>query len=115
MATVTRADLAEAVHREIGLPRREAAELVETVIEAISERLAAGKAVKISSFGSFSLRDKGPRMGRNPRTGEAATISARRVVVFRPSTILKRRIAESRSRAVEHVSTALRRKPNPLS
>ena len=101
--------------QEIGLPRREAAELAETVIKAISERLAAGEAVKIASFGSFSLRDKGPRMGRNPRTGEAATISARRVVVFRPSTILKRRIGEKGSQAAEHVSTVVRRKLNPLS
>ena len=92
MATVTRAGLREAVHQEIGLPGREAAELVDTVIEAIAERLAAGEPVKISGFGSFSVRDKGPRMGRNPKTGEAAEISARRVVVFRPSLTLKQRI-----------------------
>ena len=94
MATVTRADLTDAVHRESGLPAREAAELVEMVIEAIAERLEAGETVKISGFGSFSLRDKAPRLGRNPKTGEPAEISPRRVVVFRPSLILKRRIGE---------------------
>ena len=92
MATVTRTVLTDAVHREIGLPRRDAAELVDAVIEAISERLAAGETVKISSFGSFSIRDKGPRMGRNPKTGEPAPISPRRVVVFRASPLLKERI-----------------------
>ena len=99
MATVTRADLAEAVHREIGLPRREAAELVETVIEAISERLAAGETVGISGFGSFGVREKEARMGRNPKTGEAAPILARRVVAFRPSATLKKRIGERMSGA----------------
>ena len=94
MATVTRADLREAIEREIGLPGRDAAELVDTVIEAIAERLEAGEMVKISGFGSFTLRDKGLRRGRNPKTGEAAPISPRRVVVFRPSAILKTRIAE---------------------
>ena len=94
MATVTRSDLREAVHREIGLPAREAADLVETVIEAIAERLEAGETVRISGFGSFTLRDKAPRLGRNPKTGEPAEISPRRVVAFRPSSILKRRIGE---------------------
>ena len=94
MATITRADLSEAVHREIGLTRREAARLVDTAIEAMSERLEAGETVKISGFGSFSLRDKGPRIGRNPRTGEEAVVTARRVVVFRASWILKRRVAD---------------------
>lgn len=93
MAEVTRADLLDAVHREIGLPYREAAELVETMIEAISERLVAGQAAKMSSFGSFGLRDKGPCVGRNPRTGEAASLSARRVVVFRAWTLLKKRLS----------------------
>ena len=83
MATKTRADLTGAVHKEVGLPRREAAEFVDTVIEAIAERLEAGEAVKISGFGSFTLRDKGARWGRNPKTGEPAPIAARRVVVFK--------------------------------
>ena len=94
MATVTRADLSEAVCREIGLSRRETSEFVESVLELISERLVAGEAVKISGFGTFTLRDKEPRLGRNPRTGESAPISARRVVVFRPSSLLKKRIAK---------------------
>ena len=94
MATVTRADLAGAVHKEMGLPRREAVELVETVIEAIAERLAAGGAAKTSGFGSFSVRGKGPRMGRNSRTGEAVPIPARRVVALRASRVLKKRMGE---------------------
>ena len=94
MATLTRAELREAVHRETGLPQSEAAELVETVIDAIAERLTAGETVRISRFGSFRLRDKEPREGRNPRTGEPAPIPARRVVTFRPSRVLKQRIAE---------------------
>ena len=94
MATVTRAGLARAVHRETGLPQSEAAALVETVIETIAERLSAGEAVGISGFGSFGVRDKGPRQGRNPRTGEPAAIPALRVVTFRPSAVLKQRIAE---------------------
>ena len=94
MATVTRAGLARAVHQETGLPQSEAAALVETMIETIAERLSAGEAVGISGFGSFRVRDKGPREGRNPRTGEPAAIPARRVVTFWPSTVLKQRIAE---------------------
>ena len=94
MATVTRAELREAVHRETGLRLSEAAELVETVIDAIAERLTAGETVGISGFGSFRVRDKGPREGRNPKTGEPAPIAARRVVAFRPSTVLKQRIAK---------------------
>ena len=94
MATVTRAGLTSAVHQETGLPQRDAAELVETVIETIAERLTAGETVGISGFGSFRVRDKGPREGRNPRTGEPAAIPARRVVTFRPSALLKQRIAE---------------------
>ena len=101
MATVTRAELREAVHRETGLPHREAAELVETVIEAIAERLSAGETVGISGFGSFRVRDKEPREGRNPKTGEPAAIPARRVVAFRPSTVLKQRIAEKMDGAGE--------------
>ncbi len=93
MPTVTRADLTDAVHREIGLSRRDAAELVDTVIEAIAERLEAGEDVKVSSFGRFTLRDKGLRVGRNPKTGEPAPILPRRVVVFRASQLLRKRIA----------------------
>ena len=101
MATVTRADLRDAIHAELGLPLREAAELVDEVIEAIAERLSAGEAVKISSFGSFTVRDKGLRIGRNPKTGEPAPIEPRRVVVFRASAKLKRRIKENMGGAEE--------------
>ena len=94
MATVTRADLSEAVLREIGLSRRESAKFVDSIIDAIADRLEAGEAVKISGFGTFTLRDKGERLGRNPKTGEPAPIPARRVVVFKPSAVLKRRTAE---------------------
>ena len=97
MATVTRADLTSAVHRETGLPRRDAAALVDMAIEAIAERLSAGEAVTISGFGSFRVRHKRAREGRNPKTGEPAPIPARRVVTFRPSHVLKMRIAEGRA------------------
>ena len=97
MATVTRADLADAVHRETGLPRRDAAELVDMAIEAIAERLSAGETVMISGFGSFRVRDKRAREGRNPRTGEPAPIPARRVATFRPSQVLKMRLADGRA------------------
>ena len=89
METVTRVHLKEAVHREVGLSRREAAGFVDAVIEATGNRLAAGEAVRISRFGNFVPRRKGGRMGRNPRTGEPAQIPARRVVAFQPSWILK--------------------------
>ena len=92
MATLTRSDLTDAVYEALGLSRRESAEYVDDVIEAIVEELSAGEAVKISRFGSFEPRDKGPRTGRNPKTGEAAPITARRIVMFRPSRILKDRV-----------------------
>ena len=101
MATVTRADLRDAVHAELGLLSRKAAELVDAVIEAMAERLSAGEAVKISSFGSFTVRDKGLRIGRNPKTGEPAPIEPRRVVAFRASAKLKRRIKEDMGGAGE--------------
>jgi integration host factor subunit alpha len=90
--TLTRSDLSEAVHREIGLSRNESSQMVETILERISDALIAGEAVKISSFGTFAVRDKGARMGRNPKTGEEVPIDPRRVLVFRPSHILKDRV-----------------------
>ena len=90
--TATRADLGEAVYREVGLSRNESAQMVETVLGHISDALVQGDTVKISSFGSFSVRDKGPRMGRNPKTGEEVPIEPRRVLVFRPSHIMKDRV-----------------------
>jgi integration host factor subunit alpha len=95
--THTRLDLSEAVYREVGLSRNESAELVESILQHVSDALVAGETVKISSFGTFSVRDKGARMGRNPKTGEEVPIEPRRVLVFRPSHILKDRINASLS------------------
>lgn len=90
--TLTRADLADAVVRNVGLPRNESQELVELVLREISSSLADGDAVKLSSFGSFGIRSKGQRVGRNPKTGQEVPITPRRVLVFRPSNIMKARI-----------------------
>ncbi len=90
--TLTRADLADAVVRKIGLPRNESQELVELVLSEISVTLSRGENVKLSSFGSFGVRDKGRRIGRNPKTGEEVPITPRRVLIFRPSNIMKDRI-----------------------
>ncbi len=92
--TLTRSDLAEAVYREVGLSRNESAELVESILTHVSAALVEGQTVKISSFGTFTVRDKGPRIGRNPKTGEEVPIEPRRVLVFRPSHILKDRMNE---------------------
>ena len=90
--TVTRARLSEAVYQEVGLSRNESAELVELVIAEISGALERGEIVKISSFGSFAVRHKGQRVGRNPKTGQEVPISPRRVLVFRASHALKDQI-----------------------
>lgn len=90
--TITRADLSEAVYQEVGLSRNESAALVETVLDEISDALAEGETVKISSFGSFGVRQKGQRVGRNPKTGEEVPILPRRVLVFRASHVLRDRI-----------------------
>lgn len=90
--TVTRAQLSEAVYQEVGLSRNESAELVESILDEISNALARGEMVKISSFGSFAVRKKGRRVGRNPKTGEEVPILPRRVLVFRASHVLKSRI-----------------------
>src|SRR5437763_16761469 len=86
--TITRARLSEAVYQEVGLSRNESAELVESVIAEISGALERGEMVKISSFGRFAVRQKGPRVGRNPKTGQEVPISPRRVLVFRASHAL---------------------------
>ena len=87
--TITRADLSESVFQEVGLSRNESSDLVETILSEVVEALARGESVKISSFGSFTVRDKGQRVGRNPKTGEEIPISARRVVTFHASQKLK--------------------------
>lgn len=91
--TLTRMDLSESVFREVGLSRNESAQLVESVLGHISDALVQGETVKISSFGTFSVRDKAARVGRNPKTGQEVPISPRRVLTFRPSQIMKERVA----------------------
>ena len=90
--TVTRADLSEAVYQRVGLSRSESAALVERVLSEICDCLARGETAKLSSFGSFMIRDKGRRVGRNPKTGVEVPIDPRRVMVFKPSNVLKARI-----------------------
>lgn len=90
--TITRADLSEAVYQEVGLSRNESAALVEVVLEEIAQALTRGESVKVSSFGSFSVREKGQRIGRNPKTGQEVPILPRRVLVFRASNVLKSKI-----------------------
>jgi integration host factor subunit alpha len=92
--TVTRADLAESVYEEVGLSRNESADLVESVLGIVSDALVTGENVKISSFGSFSVRQKNERVGRNPKTGVEVPIKPRKVLVFRASHVLKDRINE---------------------
>jgi len=110
--TVTRAQLTEAVYQEVGLSRNESAELVESVIAEISDALERGEMVKISSFGSFSVRHKGQRVGRNPKTGQEVPISPRRVLVFRASHALKDQINDGNSSA-EGASAAGNAPPPP--
>lgn len=90
--TLTRADLAEAVHRQAGFSRTESAQLVEAFLEEIFDAIVSGDDVKLSSFGSFHVRLKSERVGRNPKTGETAPICARRVVTFKASPILRARV-----------------------
>lgn len=91
--TITRMDLSEAVFRTVGLSRNESAALVTQVLKEMSDALVAGEQVKVSGFGTFSTRDKTARVGRNPKTGEEAPIPPRRVLTFRPSHLMKERVA----------------------
>ncbi|EBA03004.1 MAG: integration host factor subunit alpha [Paracoccaceae bacterium] len=91
--TLTRVDLSEAIFNEVGLSRNESAALVQSVLQHMSDALVSGENVKISSFGTFSLRDKNARVGRNPKTGEEVPISPRRVLTFRPSNLMKDRVS----------------------
>jgi integration host factor subunit alpha len=93
--TLTRADLSEAVHDEIGLSRAECSSLVESIIDSMGDALARGENVKISGFGSFILRDKPARIGRNPMTGVEVTIPPRTVLTFRPSPKMRTRVSGS--------------------
>lgn len=89
MNTLTRADLSEAVFKAVGLSRNESSQMVEDILEEICAALSRGDTVKLSSFGTFSVRQKSQRMGRNPKTGTEVPIAPRRVLVFRPSHVLK--------------------------
>jgi integration host factor subunit alpha len=92
VGTLTRADLAEAINRKVGLSRAEALGLVEAILRHMCHALGEGENVKISGFGTFLLRDKGERIGRNPKTGVEVAITPRRVLTFRASQMLKDRI-----------------------
>jgi integration host factor subunit alpha len=93
--TLTRAEIAEAIHRKLGLSRSESLAMVEAILQHMCEALSEGENVKISGFGTFLLRDKGERVGRNPKTGVEVPITPRRVMTFRASQMLKDRIAQN--------------------
>ena len=105
-ATITRADLAEAVYNELGLSRNECANYVEMVLNEVIAALERGESVKLSSFGSFSVRQKGRRVGRNPKTGEEVPILPRKVLVFRASHVLKTKINRGLAKAAGRVAGA---------
>lgn len=90
--SLIRADLAEAIYQKIGLSRNESADIVGTILDEISDKLESGTNVKITSFGSFTVRNKNQRMGRNPKTGQEVPITPRRVLSFRPSHILRDKV-----------------------
>ncbi len=113
--TVTRADLSEAVYQEVGLSRNDSAALVETILNEMVDTLTRGETVKISSFGSFSVRQKGQRIGRNPKTGEEVPILPRKVLVFRASHVLKNKINRALSKAARAVTAASPTAPAPSS
>lgn len=92
--TLTRVDLCEAVYRKVGLSRMESAELVEVFLDTICDKIVEGESVKLSSFGSFVVRSKNERIGRNPKTGEEVPITSRRVMVFKPSNVLKKAVLD---------------------
>ncbi len=99
--TLTRADLSEAVYRNVGLSRSESANLVESVLEEICQAAVRGEQIKLSSFGTFTVRSKNERIGRNPKTGEEVPITPRRVMVFKPSNILKQKVDESNRKRIK--------------
>ncbi len=96
--TLTHMDLSEAVFREVGLSRNDSAQLVESVLAHMSNALTQGEQVKISSFGTFSVRNKAARVGRNPKTGQEVPINPRRVLTFRPSHLMKDQVAAGNKR-----------------
>lgn len=102
--TLTRADLTDAIYRSLGISRNDSSEFVERILDELSTALEHGDTVKISSFGTFSVRQKKLRMGRNPKTGEEVPITPRRVVTFRASHVLKDQI--NRALANENAAAA---------
>ncbi len=96
--TLTRADLSEAVYKQIGLSRSESSSLVESVLEEICQAAVRGEQIKLSSFGTFTIRSKNERIGRNPKTGEEVPITPRRVMVFKPSNILKSKVIDGNAK-----------------
>ncbi|HYF22931.1 MAG TPA: integration host factor subunit alpha [Caulobacteraceae bacterium] len=104
--TLTRADLCEAVHQELGLSRHECSNLVERTLEMIAEALERGETVKLSGFGVFQVRAKRARMGRNPKTGEPAAIDPRRVISFRASQVMKARVDDAHAKPAAVVEAA---------
>ena len=92
MRTITRADVAETLYKEIGLSRKDSSDILDMVLGEIVSELASGNDVKLSSFGTFALRDKKPRIGRNPKTGVEAEISSRRVISFKPSQSMRKAV-----------------------
>mgnify|MGYP004525723359 FL=1 len=92
MNTITRADVAETIYEEIGLSRKDSNDILDMILDEIVKELSAGNDVKLSSFGTFSLRDKKERSGRNPKTGVEAVISSRRVISFKPSQTMRKQI-----------------------
>jgi integration host factor subunit alpha len=115
--TITRVELYDAVYRKVGLSRSESSALVELVLKEISDSVARGETVKLSSFGTFNVRQKGKRIGRNPKTGVEVPISSRRVVVFKASAIMKQQMndgnpgvkqsSRDQSRSADETGTAL--------
>jgi integration host factor subunit alpha len=113
---ITRVDLYDAVHRKVGLSRTESADLAEQVLKEITDSIARGETVKLSSFGTFTVRKKGQRLGRNPKTGVDAAISPRRVVVFKASAIMKQQINVKRpvSGGIDEPRDRIMRPPGPV-
>jgi integration host factor subunit alpha len=117
---LTRVDLCEAVHQRVGLSRSESSAFVELVLKEITDCLEKAETVKLSSFGTFIVRKKKQRVGRNPKTGVAAQISARRIVVFKASAILKQQIncktggSDATARRERHLSVARPKQRPPI-
>jgi integration host factor subunit alpha len=101
---MTKADLVEAVHTKVGFSKKESADIVEMVFDTMKETLETGQKIKISGFGNFEVRDKRSRVGRNPQTGDVIEISARRVLAFKPSQVLKLALNDGVAHATNGVS-----------